>query len=543
MRFGTLPLNQAYGAILAHTLRLANFTIKKGRRLDGDDLEKLRSAGVAEVVAAQLDGDDLHEDDAATRIGRALAGAGLRAEEAATGRVNLFADTAGVLLVDRATVDAINRIDPGITLATLGEHAAVEAGRMVATIKIIPFAVPRTKVFDVLHKIGQRGQPIEILPYRPLKVAVISTLLPALKPSVVAKTFKVLCERLAPSGADVVVHEQVPHKAEALSAKLAEVRTCGAELIIVFGASAIVDVADVIPTAIEDADGTVLHFGMPVDPGNLLLIGELQGVPVLGAPGCARSPKENGFDWVLARILAGLNVTAEDVMRMGVGGLLMDIVSRPRPRDLNVPASNADEATNVSAVVLAAGRARRMGGPNKLFATFDGEVQIRRIVRAACESEASEVIVVTGHDAERVASALDGLDVRLLHNPDYADGMSTSVGVGISAVHDAADAALVLLSDMPRIDRAAVNKLIEAYDPPGNSHIVLATADGKRGNPVLWSRRFFADLQALRGDVGARHLIAEHPETVIEVELGEAAALDIDTPDAVKAAGGDLSGA
>ncbi len=108
-------------------------------------------------------------------------------------------------------------------------------------------------------------------------------------------------------------------------------------MVIVFGASALCDFDDVIPAAIRAAGGEVLRAGMPVDPGNLLVLGRLGETPVIGAPGCARSPKENGFDWVLDRLIAGLDVTSDDIAGMGVGGLLMEIPTRPQPREMPPP--------------------------------------------------------------------------------------------------------------------------------------------------------------------------------------------------------------
>lgn len=540
MQFGKRAVDQAYGAILAHTVRLDSFVLKKGKKLTLEDCEKLSTAGLSEVTVARLDADDLHEDEAAIKIATAAAGNSIRAEAAATGRSNLYAEQAGLLLVDRSLIDQLNRIDPAITIATLDEHAPVEAGRMVATVKIIPFAVPRTHVFDALHSIGERGQPLDVQPYRPLRVALISTTLPGLKPQLIDKTTQVLKQRLAPAAAPLIHEAIVDHDEPALEAALKDTLASNPDLIIVFGASAIVDQGDVIPAALKRAGGETLQFGMPVDPGNLLLLGELDGTPLLGAPGCARSPKENGFDWVLSRLLAGINVTQDDIIRMGVGGLLMDIVSRPRPRDAQMQETQTDDQRKIAAVILAAGRASRMGGPNKLLAEFDGEPQIRRIVLAALHSQASEVVVVTGHQASRIEKALTGLNVRFVHNSDYANGLSTSVRTGIEALEAEADAALVILSDMPKLTAEHFDHLIDAYQPDTGAHIVLASTHGKRGNPVLWSRRFFRDLIALEGDTGARHLLASYAESLVEVDLGAAASVDIDTPEALKAAGGTL---
>ena len=186
---------------------------------------------------------------------------------------------------------------------------------------------------------------------------------------------------------------------------------------------------------------------MPVDPGNLLLIGSAGGVPVLGAPGCARSPVENGFDWALMRLLAGLKVTRAELTGMGVGGLLMEIVTRPQPRTV----ADLEANRNVTAIVLAAGRSTRMGGPNKLLAEIDGKKLVRIVAEQALASKATGVIVVTGHQADLVEQALTGLNVKFVRNPDFAGGLASSVKAGIAAVPENADGAVVCLGDMPLI--------------------------------------------------------------------------------------------
>jgi molybdenum cofactor cytidylyltransferase len=312
----------------------------------------------------------------------------------------------------------------------------------------------------------------------------------------------------------------------------------GAELVIVFGASAIADRRDVIPAAVEAVGGRIEHFGMPVDPGNLLLIGDARGRPVLGAPGCARSPKENGFDWVLMRLLAGLEVPREAITGMGVGGLLMEIVTRPQPRD--EPVVPARER-RVAAAVLAAGRSTRMGGSNKLLAEIGGKPLVRIAAEQALASRASPVIVVTGHQRERVEAALAGLSVRLVHNPDYAQGLGTSLRAAVAAAPADVDGIVICLGDMPQVDAALIDRLIAAFDPERGALAVVPTIAGQRGNPVLWSRRFFPDLMAIEGDIGARYLIGRYSEAVAEVPVtGKAALIDIDTPEALAGLKADI---
>ena len=542
MKFGPMAPAGALGAIAVHSIRKGDLVLKKGTRIGEAEAAALQAAGIDEIVVARIEPGDVPEDEAAADIAAAVAGEGVRVDRAFTGRANLFAEAAGVLLLDRAAIDRLNRVDPAITLATLPAFAPVVAGKMIATVKIIPFAV-EARSRDRAMVVADEAKPLaRVAPYRVKQIGVVSTLLPGLADKVIEKTLKILRDRIAPAGAAIVAERRVPHESRALAQALDEVLQAGAELVIVFGASAIADRRDVIPAAVEAIGGTIGHFGMPVDPGNLLLIAQAQGRPVLGAPGCARSPKENGFDWVLMRLLAGLEVSGEDIAGMGVGGLLMEIVTRPQPRELPPPAAPAPSARrSVAAIVLAAGRSTRMGGPNKLLETISGKPLVRIAAEQALSSRASPVVVVSGHERARVEAALAGLDVRLVHNPDYPQGLSTSVRAGLAALPPESEAAIVCLGDMPQVTSALIDRLIAAFDPERNALVVLPTFSGKRGNPVLWSRRFFPELMALEGDVGARHLIGAYPEVVTEVPVENGAAMvDIDTPDALRAAKAEM---
>jgi molybdenum cofactor cytidylyltransferase len=531
MKFGPASPVDAIGGVTVHTLRQGSLVLKKGTTIGPAEAEALIRAGVEQLVVVRLEPGDVSEDVAAAGIAQAAAGAGIDVERAFTGRANLFAAKAGVLVVDRGAVDRINAVDEAITLATLAAYKPVVEGEMVATVKLIPFGV-EASLRDAAVA-AAKGGALRIAPYRIRRVGVVSTLLPGLSPKVVEKTLRVTSERLAPAGARIIAERRVPHQEAALTAAIAELLRLDVELVIVFGASAIADRRDVIPSAIIGLGGHIDHFGMPVDPGNLLLIGHAGGRPVLGAPGCARSPVENGFDWVLMRLLAGLAVTRAELTGMGVGGLLMEIVTRPQPRQK----PDQEGSRNIKAIILAAGRSTRMGGPNKLLAELGGRKLVRIVAERALASKADGVIVVTGHQADQVRSALSGLPLSFVHNPDFAEGLASSVKAGISAVPDQADGAVVCLGDMPLISADLIDRLIEAFAPDNGQLIVEPVSDGRRGNPVLWSRRFFNELMTLDGDIGARHLIERHSEAVAEVVVeGHGAFLDIDTPQALEAA-------
>ena len=530
MKFGAVAPRDALGATAVHTIRQDTLVLKKGTLIGAAEVAALEAAGIKGVVVARLEPGDVSEDVAAADIAEAVAGEGVHVDRAFTGRANLFAQSAGVLVVDKNAIDRLNRVDEAITFATLPAYKPVVSGEMIATVKIIPFAVAGSARDAALA--GVTEPLLRVAPYRIRKVGVVSTVLPGLSPKVIEKTLKITTERLAPAGATIIAEQRVPHERAAVAHALDEVLKAGAELAIVFGASAIADRRDVIPAALEEIGGHVDHFGMPVDPGNLLMIGAAGTRPVLGAPGCARSPKENGFDWVLMRLLAGLPVPRQDITGLGVGGLLMEIVTRPQPRSEAVP----EKGRNIAALVLGAGRSSRMGGPNKLLAEIAGRPLVRIVVEQALASRARPVIVVTGHQRERVEAALAGLPVKFVHNPNFADGLGTSLRAGIAALAAEVDGVIVCLGDMPQVDATLIDKLIGALDPDKGALVVVPTIDGKRGNPVVWSRRFFSDLMTVEGDIGARYLIGRYPEAVVEVPLsGTAALTDVDTPEALAA--------
>lgn len=540
MEFGHLSLDDAEGAVLAHSLRTKRGMLKKGRVLSAADIEALRAEGFARVIAARIGPDDIAEDAAAHMIAAALAGQGVRVSRAATGRCNLHALDHGLLVLDGARLDRLNLLDPAITVATLPAFSPVDPEQMVATVKIIPFAAPGRAV-AAARAIAAEGAPLlRVASFRAVQAGLVLTRLPGTREAVLDGRAEAMRARMAGLGGRIAHEIRCAHDTESVAAALTLLAPRGCDLLFVFGASAITDVRDVIPAAVLQAGGAVVHFGMPVDPGNLLLLARMENRPVLGLPGCARSSKPNGVDFVLQRLVAGLDVTAADIMRMGAGGLLGDVPERPLPRIKAIPkeeAARPQGPARISALVLAAGRSSRMNGPNKLLAMIDGETIIARTVRAALLSRAAEVIVVVGHDADHVRAALPAhARLVVVENPDFAQGLSTSLRRGLSAVPASREGAVICLGDMPRVAARHIDALIDAFAPAAGHDICVPVHAGKRGNPVLFARRYFDAIETLSGDGGAKPLLSTHAAAVVEVPFDDEAVLtDLDTPAALEA--------
>lgn len=532
MRFGPVPLAEAEGAILAHSLAAGAMKLRKGRVLGPADIAALAAAGVAEVVAARLDPGDVGEDAAAAAVAQALApdpaAAGLAVSAPFAGRVNLFAASDGVFCVARDAIDRLNAVDPAVTLATLPPFARVAARQMVATVKIIPYAAAAASV--AAARAAGAGA-LRLAPFRPGAARLILTRVPGTKESLLAKGAAAVTARLAALGLAAGAPAVVAHEAEAVAAAL---RAGPDGLALILGGSATSDAADVCPSGVLAAGGRLLRFGMPVDPGNLLFLGEQGGRMVVGLPGCARSPALNGADWVLERLAAGLPLDGDGVAAMGVGGLLKEIPLRPQPRAGRAPAAVPGGRPHVAALVLAGGASRRMRGADKLLEPVaDGRPALRVAAEAALASQADETVVVLPPARPDRRAALAGLGVAVVEAADAAEGMAASLRAGLGAAAPRADAVVVMLADMPEVGPGEVDRLIAAFDPAEGREICRATAaDGAPGHPVLFGRRFFESLAALTGDRGAREVLRDAAEFVVDVPTaGRAALIDLDTPE------------
>ena len=530
MKFGEIPVQDAEGAILAHSVKHQSGVFKKGRRLSWSDLVLLIESGIAEIFVARLSEEDVAEDRAAETVAKAIAGDGTVVQEPFTGRANLHAKGRGLVVIDQDRVKAFNRVHESLTLATSAPFEIVEDRQMVATVKIIPFAVPRDVLEEGLSVIG--ADPlIRVENFKHRKAGLIITKLPQTKPSLIAKSEEAIAERITDLEGDLVETLVVDHAVKPVSEAVLSLHAKGLNPILIFGASAIVDRGDVIPAAVENARGEVVHLGMPVDPGNLMMFGRLAGASVIGVPTCARSPKLNGFDWVLARIMAGIHVSGQDIMDMGAGGLLKEILSRPSPREGSE--TKPQRAAKIAGILLAAGKSTRMGS-NKLLTSVSGKPMIRHSAEALLASSAGPVLVVTGHERERVVEALQGLAVQFIDNPAYASGLASSLKAGLAAVPADADGAIVALGDMPLVAGRHVNRLIAAFSPAEKRTIIVPVHGGERGNPVLWGREHFEEMLSLDGDRGAKSLMEKHEDHITEIAMRSDAVLaDFDTPEAL----------
>ena len=539
MRFGEFPLSQILGAILAHSIRLPMGALKKGHIITETDIKAFAEQDITHVMVALIEDGDVGENLAATEIATHIAGDNIICGKAFTGRVNLYAAQDGLISIDVDAVNALNHMDEAITFATMSVNGTAHKGQMVATVKIIPFAVCGESLARLKREIEHFV--ITLHPFMGQKSALIQTELKGTDKKLYKKTKTVMKHRLDGFGLSLTENHSCEHNILALTDLLRQVAAGDNDMIMIMGASAITDRKDVIPEAIVRAGGDLLHYGMPVDPGNLMLVAKLQGKWILGLPGCSRSPKLNGIDLILSHIAAGRDIQPDDIMNMGVGGLLSEYIGRPQPRDSaqsrdfkkKQPIKEMSAKKNIAALILAAGQSKRMGKDNKLLLPYGDETVISHVCDQIKGAGIDQIFAVTGYQKGDVEKEVIRHDVTCFHNDLYEEGMSTSVKLGIGSLPKDIDAVVILLGDMPQITAEILRKIIGAYDTSSARSIIIPHHNGKRGNPILWGRDFFDDFERLDGDMGAKMLLNDYPEYCVEVDVGSNGIfLDIDTLEA-----------
>ncbi|GGA33778.1 NTP transferase domain-containing protein [Neptunicoccus cionae] len=525
MKFGPLPVPQTLGHTLAHSFQRDGLRLAKGHVITQQDIVGLHKRAVRELTVAQFDPDDLQEDAAAAELAAGLSPPMIRVTQPMNGRVNLIATRDGVLRVNAASITGFNTVDPAITIATLPAYARVHDGTMIATIKIIPYAVPRVQVEQAAAMLT--ADSLMLHPFRAKTARLILTRTSGFKPSLLAKGEAAVRARAVALGLTLQGVETVDHTQDAIGAAIA--RAGGADMVLILGASATSDPNDVAPAGLVDAGGTLTRFGMPVDPGNLLFLGDLHGKPVIGLPGCCRSPALNGVDWVLERLMANLPVSHDDIALMGVGGLLKEVPARPQPR--RIRSTRKAQAPHV--LLLAAGQSSRMRGDHKLLREIDGVPLVRRTADRLLGSSAGGLSIVINPANKAVKDALTDCPAQLVPAKDAASGLAASLRAGINALPPEASAVIIALADMPEVTGDDIDALIGGFDPAQGALIVAPVApNGKRGNPVLFDKRYFESLASFSGDSGAKSLIEAESDSLRLVPRGAGVLVDLDTPEA-----------
>ncbi len=525
MKFHALPPAQAAGKILAHNIPALR--LRKGIVLAAEHIAQLESIGLEQVYIADIEAGDMHEDAAAIRLGEAIITASQQSgdgstgapylkltEFVTTGRCNIIAAADGVLQYESGEVHKFNRIHEAITIACLRPDVVVTADDVVATVKIMPFACPA----EAVEEAAAVGLKMRCHPFQNRRYSLLQTVLDAAKPSLQEKAINSMRQRVTQLHGTWQSSETCAHTQAAVEGALDDPRLAETDVLLLLGNSLTADRQDIIPRALEARGATVRHFGVPVDPGNFLMLAlwphpdrHLPRIVVV-LPGCARSPKPNSIDTILARIAADLPLDWMYLTSLGVGGLLLESPFRRTPRQ-HAPVKPTGKAS-IGAVVLAAGKSTRFGGDKLTAPLPDGTSLLSRCIENIAQAGTKQVYVVCGENVADIENHLSNFscaaDITFVTN--LGVGMASSLISGLRALPSAWDGALICLADMPAIRPQTIRTIIESFDSE-TARVIVPTYRDTQGHPLLIGRTLWGEVcDFAKGDRGAKGLIQQWME-------------------------------
>ena len=330
MFFGEIQTELSEGALISASFilndNLSKIKISKGKKIDKNIIRLLLNNNINTIMCAKLDQDDIDEDNSAYLISNSLinqTNSNLSVSIARQGRCNILADINGLLKYEPDQLFNINSVTDDVGIGAINQFKMVKKNQVIATTKIIPFAINK----NIIEKIKEYSKDcFQVIPFINMNVHLIQTNNEKTLKKVLDKTLLVTQKRLQNCGITHLIEKRCDHDIKSLSKNVQQSVKEDADIILVFGASAICDKNDVVPSSLINNEGNIIRLGMPVEPGNLMLLGKInkskKSIFFVGMPGCARSQKENGVDWILWRIFCGLDVSNNDINQMGTGGLL-----------------------------------------------------------------------------------------------------------------------------------------------------------------------------------------------------------------------------
>lgn len=322
MKVEKVPISEAIGHILVHNQAGPNGrkVLKKGRLVTEANIPTLQSLGREKVYVAILDKDDVGENEAAHRLGEVIRAEHIKTSTATTGRVNLTAKTSGLFKVNVEALLEFNTCS-GITFGTIPNNSQVQAKRMLGTIKVIPYSIPKATL-EAAEAIAANNPLVELKPFVVKRATLIITGSELAREKVISDFTSPLHDRLETYNTEMIEGPYVPEDEQKISEAIQSALDSGVEMVLIAGETSIMDTDDITPRAIRAVGGEIVHHGVPVEPGNLFLLAYYNEIPIVGAPGCARSRSYNVIDMVLPRLAAGERLSQRDLVALGHGGLL-----------------------------------------------------------------------------------------------------------------------------------------------------------------------------------------------------------------------------
>ncbi len=492
---------QIKSAILGHGLVWNNQKFPKSSPLENF----LNNAEIPENYqfhVAYPDNNDWHEQKITEQLANDFLGENIKCEITKSGRVNFIAKIDGILHFNTENLDKFNELTPEITMATRPYCTQIYQGEIVASCKIIPYFVAGNIVKKSM--VLAKKSCLNISPLQGGKAHLIFTYLEEIPPQKLQKSAQIFQKRLLKYNYEVGKISNVRHHCQELSEFLTQIPPKDFDLIAIMGAVSIADINDIVPKALINCGGKIIRYGMPVDPGNLLLLGEISNCPFLGLPGCAKSPKFNGLDFILQRLAARINITSKDIAQLGKIGLLPENYDRGALRAVNYPV-----ASKPLIAILAAGKGERMAQDlAKPLTIFRDKALLEWVIDNINQALPSKDIIIIVNDSpqgKQVQEFCLTKQYKFIINNQYNEGIASSLRLAVNYASQTHSALMVFLADMPNITPKTIATIWQEFQRDTQNIMAVQPKFGSQlGHPVVFNPRIFSELAKLSGDTGAK---------------------------------------
>ncbi len=532
MRTGEFDINRADGKILLNDIRLDTGVLTRGHKLTKEDILYLKMAGVKKITAAETGVADLSAENALSNLAPRICGQNIVYTAPQRNLCKIAAERDGIFICQENRIAKFNRMSERVALNTVSPYQNVRKGDIVAVLSVFPPAVEEDLLEEIDFKLSGNQPLLNVEEARTEQAAVIYTKFydDAAETAHFSAIVRKMVKSYTPLGLQFTAEYSCPHTVDGIAETVAHVAGRHRIVMIVPGLpSSHPD--DTAAAALKTIVDSIVCDHIPQTDAPDLMIAVKRNSKIIHMPynyDKVSSPLTDKFVRIAAKkekinqtdFVCGPNVVLDQT-----------VLSETEKASLIVPdhGKKNSKDPSIAAVILAAGigmRARR----NKLLVRVDGKPLFMKAVEAAVKSKASPIFVITGYDAESLEEHLENLDINILRNHDYASGVKTSIRLGLKSVPSSCDGALLIPADMPNVTSEHINRMIAAFGKEKERQLIVPACEGRKHNPVLWSRELYSLADLAPEDSHLRQVFLEHSDYINLVETKPEICFDVNFP-------------
>jgi len=539
MKSGEFGINQAEGVILGSKIKLGEKVYAKGYALTPDDLIIFKMFDMYSIYGWIYEEGDVDFRTCLRQVAAQLMGDNLGYVLDDEGVCKIVATCDGVLATNTTRIEKFNRFNNSIVLNTIDAFTLVKKGDIVAKLEAYPPLIEEKEVDDILFRLGGNISMFNVQKVEEKRVAFVYPHL--LNDDDENAKFTSLATKFIANMSDfgLSFRNEIDSRFNKESLANAIEDGVGAvnDIVVVLSPIKGTGKKGLIAEAVQDITNEIMCYEMSIVGGGDLLAAKSKKSLIIALPFDYDNIDTTNIDMEIRKIIFSEHLTGDEIF---VSPILSGNVEKIADETaVNIISSKNQQGksdkANIGIVVLAAGQGKRAGVNKLLIPNKDNEPLFLNAVKAAIESDAKPVFVVTGYRNEAMEKYLQQFDVVVLHNKAYATGIKTSISMGLRAVPAACDGAILLPADMPCITAVEINKLISKFDKKMGKQVCVLSHKGIKNNPILWEKSLYAEADIVPENANMRTVFAEYADFTKQVEIKDGKKLsDVNLPGDVK---------